>query len=157
MAEATPGYELPLQLFAAFRTIIDAAHADLAEAGHPDVKPLHGFVFQAIGAHGTTAVELGARLGVSKQAAGKTIAGLEKQGYVERATDPGDARRKIVRLTAKGIDMLTVSARSFDRIQAEWAEAVGPERLAALQADLRALAPGELFRLDVPGWFNGDR
>jgi hypothetical protein len=62
-----------------------------------------------------------------------------------------------VRLTAKGIDMLTVSARSFDRIQAEWAATIGPERLAALHADLRTLAPGELFRLDAPGWFSGER
>lgn len=157
MVEATPGYELPLQLFAAFRAIIDAAHADLARAGHPDIKPMHGFVFQAIGTNGTTAVELGARLGVSKQAAGKTIANLEKQGYVERASDPHDARRKIVRLTARGLDMLAVSARSFDQIQARWAETIGPERLAALHADLRTLAPGELFRLDVPGWFGPDR
>lgn len=157
MGESTPGYELPLQLFAAFRAIIDAAHADLARHGHPDVKPMHGFVFQAIGTHGTTAVELGARLGVSKQAAGKTIANLEKQGYVERGTDPNDARRKTVRLTAKGLDMLAVSARSFDAIQARWAETIGVERLTAMQEDLRTLAPGELFRLDVPGWFGADR
>ncbi|MDA1360180.1 MarR family winged helix-turn-helix transcriptional regulator [Glycomyces luteolus] len=157
MVEPTPGYELPLQLFAAFRAIIDAAHADLARHGHPDVKPMHGFVFQAIGTSGTTAVELGKRLGISKQAAGKTIAGLEQQGYVERAADPGDARRKLVRLTAKGVDMLAVSARSFDAIQARWAQTIGPERLAALQADLRTLAPGEVFRLDIPGWFGADR
>lgn len=157
MVDLTPGYELPLQLFAAFRAVIDAAHADLARHGHPDVKPLHGFVFQAIGTHGTTAVELGARLGVSKQAAGKTIANLEQQGYVERAADPNDARRKLVRLTAKGLDMLAVSARSFDAIQARWAETIGPERLAALQSDLRTLAPGDHFRLDVPRWFGTDR
>ena len=157
MVEATPGYELPLRLFAAFRAIIDAAHADLARHGHPDVRPMHGFVFQAIGTEGTTAVELAARLGVTKQAAGKTIAALEQQGYVERAADPRDARRKTVRLTAKGVDMLTLSARSFDAIQAQWAQAIGPERLAALQADLRALAPGELFRLDAPGWFGTER
>ncbi|WP_205327434.1 MarR family winged helix-turn-helix transcriptional regulator [Glycomyces sp. YM15] len=157
MVEPTPGYELPLQLFAAFRAIIDAAHDDLARHGYPDVKPMHGFVFQAIGTQGTTAVELGARLGVSKQAAGKTIANLEKLGYVERAADPNDARRKLVRLTAHGLDMLAVSARSFDAIQAQWAETIGPERLAALQNDLRTLAPGELLRLDVPGWFSGDR
>lgn len=154
MVEATPGYELPLRLFAAFRTVIDATHAELARQGHPDVRPMHGFVFQAIGTRGTTAVELAARLGVTKQAAGKTIATLEQQGYIERAHDPADARRKTVRLTAKGVDVLTKSAHTFDAIQAQWAQTIGPERLAALQDDLRTLTPGELFRLDAPGWFS---
>ncbi|WP_425569417.1 MarR family transcriptional regulator [Nonomuraea salmonea] len=43
---------------------------------------------QAIGPDGTTAVELGRALGVSKQAAGKTIDTLESAGYVERTADP---------------------------------------------------------------------
>ncbi|MEU6860045.1 MarR family transcriptional regulator [Glycomyces sp. NPDC046736] len=157
MGEATPGYELPLRLFAAFRAAIDEVHTELAEHGHPDVRPMHGFVFQAIGVEGTTAVELGRRLGVSKQAAGKTVAGLEKLGYVERVADPGDARRKLVRLTDRGIDVLVQSARVFDRVRTQWAAAIGPERLDRLEADLGALAPGELFRLDAPGWFGPDR
>ncbi|WP_333490220.1 MarR family winged helix-turn-helix transcriptional regulator [Glycomyces algeriensis] len=118
---------------------------------------MHGFVFQAIGVHGTTAVELGARLGVSKQAAGKTIANLEQGGYVERAADARDARRKVVRLTGRGVDVLDRSARLFDQIQTRWAEAIGEDRLAALHADLRTLTPGELFQLDTPGWFGADR
>jgi len=155
MVEPPPGHELPLRLFAAFRAAVDAVHADLAAAGHPDLRPMHGFVFQAIGTRGTTAVELGARLGVTKQAAGKTIAALEQQGYVERAPDPADARRKAVRLTARGLDVLDRSARTFDRVRAEWADRIGPERLDGIEAALADLAPGEPFRLDAPGWFNG--
>ncbi|MEU5153517.1 MarR family winged helix-turn-helix transcriptional regulator [Glycomyces sp. NPDC021274] len=157
MVEPTPGYELPLRLFAAFRSIIDEVHAELAREGHPDIRPMHGFVFQAIGIDGTTAVELGARLGVSKQAAGKTIANLEQRGYVERAADARDARRKVVRLTGKGVDVLDRSARLFAAVQTRWAEAIGEDRLAALHADLRTLTPGELFQLDTPGWFGADR
>jgi DNA-binding MarR family transcriptional regulator len=157
MVEPPPGHELPLRLFAAFRAAVDAVHADLAAAGHPDLRPMHGFIFQAIGTQGTTAVELGARLGVTKQAAGKTIAALEKQGYVERAPDPADARRKAVRLTAAGLDVLARSARTFERVHAEWAAQIGPDRLAALETDLAALTHGELLRLDAPGWFGPDR
>jgi DNA-binding MarR family transcriptional regulator len=156
MASEPPGYELPLRLFAAFRSIIDEVHDELARQGHPQIRPMHGFVFQAIGIDGTTAVELAARLGVTKQAAGKTIASLERQGYVERAADPRDARRKIVRLTGRGVDVLDQSARLFDAIQIRWAEALGEDRLAALHADLRTMTPGELFRLDVPGWFGAE-
>jgi DNA-binding MarR family transcriptional regulator len=157
MGESAPGHELPLRFFAAFRAAVDAVHDDLAANGHPGLRPMHGFVFQAIGTQGTTAVELGARLGVTKQAAGKTIAALEKQGYVERAPDPADARRKAVRLTAAGLDVLDRSARTFQRVHTEWAAQIGPDRLEALETDLAALTPGDLMRLDAPGWFGPDR
>ncbi|GAA2320183.1 MarR family winged helix-turn-helix transcriptional regulator [Glycomyces scopariae] len=157
MGESAPGHELPLRLFAAFRAAVDAVHDDLARAGHEHLRPMHGFVFQAIGTRGTTAVELGARLGVSKQAAGKTIAALERQGYVERAPDPHDARRKAVRLTDAGRDVLDRSARTFARVRAQWADTLGPDRLERLEADLADLTPGEIWRLDAPGWFGPER
>jgi DNA-binding MarR family transcriptional regulator len=150
---SSPGYELPLRLLLAFRGLIDELHAELAAQGHPDVRPLHGFVFQAIGVEGTTAVELGRRLGVSKQAAGKTLDALERMGYVVREPDPGDARRKRVRLTARGVDCLRRSARIFNQLRAGWAETLGEERLRALEDDLRAVTPQDLLRLDMPGWF----
>ncbi|MFD8481711.1 MarR family winged helix-turn-helix transcriptional regulator [Kitasatospora sp. NPDC059673] len=67
---------------------------------------MHGFALQAIGLEGATASEVGRRLGVSKQAAGKTVDRLEALDCAERAEDPGDARRKVVRLTPRGLDML---------------------------------------------------
>ncbi|WP_240506366.1 MarR family winged helix-turn-helix transcriptional regulator [Thermoactinospora rubra] len=146
-------YELPLRLFLAFRVLIDELHAELARQGHPDIRPMHGFVLQAIGAHGTTAVELGRTLGVSKQAAGKTIETLERLGYVERGVDPRDSRRKIVRISSKGYDALAKSARIFDRLRQGWAERLGEERLQALESDLRKVTPQDVWRLDVPGWF----
>ncbi|WP_067185269.1 MarR family winged helix-turn-helix transcriptional regulator [Microtetraspora niveoalba] len=153
MSNDPPGFELPLRLFLGFRTLIDALHAELARQGHPDMRPMHGFVMQAVGVDGTTAVELGRTLGVSKQAAGKTIETLERLGYVERARDPRDTRRKIVRLTPHGLDALARSARIFDELRAGWAATLGEERLRALEADLRLVTPHEVFRLDVPGWF----
>ena len=119
------------------------------------MRPMHGFVFQAIGPGGSTAAELGRRLGISKQAAGKTIDTLEQLGYTERGPDPGDARRKVVRLTDRAIDALALSARIFDDLRARWAEILGTERLRALEADLRLVTPLDPWRLDVPGWFGG--
>ena len=48
------------------------------------MRPAHGFAMQAIGLRGATATEAGRRLGISKQAAGKTIDRLEELGYVRR-------------------------------------------------------------------------
>ncbi|WP_169978214.1 MarR family winged helix-turn-helix transcriptional regulator [Microbispora sp. H10836] len=153
MSNDPPGFELPLRLFLGFRVLIDELHAELARQGHPHARPMHGFVMQAIGIEGTTAVELGRTLGVSKQAAGKTIETLERLGYVERARDPRDTRRKIVRLTPSGVDVLARSARIFDELRARWAAVIGDERLRELETDLRKVTPPDVFRLDVPGWF----
>jgi DNA-binding MarR family transcriptional regulator len=147
-----PGFELPLLLLQGFRVLIDELHTELARQGHPDMRPMHGFVFQAVGLGGTTAAQLARRLGVSKQAAGKTIDHLERLGYLERGPDPADARRKVVRLTGHAIDALDKSARMFDELRARWAAVIGAERLRALEADLRKVTPAEGFRLDVPGW-----
>ncbi|MEW1842128.1 MarR family winged helix-turn-helix transcriptional regulator [Nonomuraea angiospora] len=150
---SSPGFELPLRLLLAFRMLIDELHAELARQGHPDIRPMHGFVMQAIGPDGTTAVELGRTLGVSKQAAGKTIDTLERIGYVERTADPHDTRRKIVRLTPYGMDALARSARIFDTLRARWAAELGEDRLQALESDLRRMTPANPWRLDIPGWF----
>jgi DNA-binding MarR family transcriptional regulator len=149
----TYGFELPLLLFGGFRSIIDELHAELARRGHPDLRPAHGFALQAIGLGGATATEAGRRLGVSKQAAGKTIERLEDLGYVHRVGDHHDRRRKLVRITPRGIEALTLSAMIFEDIRSRWDHALGPGRLSAMEADLRTMVPGETFRLDVPGWF----
>lgn len=148
-----PGYALPFLLFAGFRTIVDDLHAELARRGHPDLRPAYGFAMQAIGYRGATASELGRRLGVSKQAAGKTVDRLERLGYVERADDTADARRKLVQLTPRGIDMLTQSGEIFEDLRTKWAENLGERRLRDLEATLVAVAPDGGTRVDVAGWF----
>jgi DNA-binding MarR family transcriptional regulator len=147
------GFELPLLLLAGFRTLIDQLHDELARRGHPNLRPVHGFIMQAIGPGGATASEVGRRLGVSKQAAGKTVDRLEELGYAERLPDQADGRRKLVRLTPRGVEALTLSAVIFDDLRARWASTLGPERLRALEAGLRAMSPRGSFRLDLPGWF----
>jgi DNA-binding MarR family transcriptional regulator len=148
-----PGFELPLLLFAGFRTLIDELHAELGRRGHPDVRPAYGFAMQAIGMRGATASEIGRRLGVSKQAAGKTVDRLAGLGYVERVDDPADARRKLIRLTPRGLDSLGQAAQIFDDLRARWVEKLGAERLAVVESSLRTVVPEAGFPVDVPGWF----
>ena len=102
------------------RAAIDELHRRLAQRGHPDVRPAHGYAFQAVGTAGTTAGELGQRLGVTKQAAGQMVDELVRLGYVDRTPDPGDGRRRLVTLTPRGFDCLRASAEIFDELLAEW-------------------------------------
>jgi len=147
-----PGYELPLLLFGGFRMLIDRLHEELARQGHADARPAHGFALQAIGPTGTTASELGRRLGVSKQAAGKTVDRLVRLGYVERVASEADARAKVVRLTPLGLDLLNRSAAIFDELRSEWVRTLGADQVAAVEAALRAVVPPGL-RVDAIGWF----
>jgi len=149
------GYELPLLLLAGFRAVIDEAHAELAARGHPELRPAHGFAMQAIGTFGATAADVGRRLGVSKQAAGKTIDRLAELGYVERGVESDDRRPKLVRITPRGPEALTLSAAAFKHVRARWTALLGTDRVAALEADLRKVAPGQALRLDISGWLAG--
>lgn len=151
--DENPGYELPLLLFGGFRSLIDELHTELRDQGHPDVRPVHGFAMQAIGLDGATASEVGRRLGVSKQAAGKTIDRLEQLGYATRTVDEHDGRRKVVVLTEPGLDMLRRSAEIFESLRARWARTVGPDRQRALEADLRKVVGAHAYRLDAQAWF----
>lgn len=148
------GFELPLLLAGAFRGLIDELHDRLAERGHPDLRPAHGFALQAIGPNGATTSELGRRLGVSKQAATKTVGRLATLGYVDRAPDPADARAVLVTVTERGRESLRLSAEIFEDLRRVWVRELGGDRLRALEDDLATMvARGGGTRIgDLPGW-----
>ncbi|MEV6283333.1 MarR family transcriptional regulator [Kribbella sp. NPDC051770] len=150
------GYELPLQLAAAFRRIIDELHHRLAAEGHPNLRPAYGFALQAVGNDGCTVSDLGRRLGVSKQAATKTATKLADLNYVTRTPSPTDARAVLLTLTPHGHNALTRSAQIFETLHAEWKTALGPTRLAALEDALPKLTPSSRPTplSDLPGWFH---
>lgn len=148
----TAGFELPLLLLGGFRSLIDELHAELARQGHPGVRPGYGFAMQAIGASGASTSEIGQRLGVSKQAAGKTVERLTELGYARRIPDQTDRRRQTVHLTDHGWDALQRSAAVFEQLRAQWAQTIGPTRLRDLETDLRRLVPEHAVRLDVASW-----
>jgi DNA-binding MarR family transcriptional regulator len=150
---AERGWELPLLLAGAFRAIVDELHEQLADAGHPGARPIHGFALQAVGPDGATVSELGRRLGVTKQAAAKTVASLEALGYVHRGAHPEDQRAALVKRAALGDEMLGLSAQIFGRIHAEIATRLGRAELEELEAALNAIATERAPRLsDLPGW-----
>ncbi|HEX4009356.1 MAG TPA: MarR family transcriptional regulator [Solirubrobacteraceae bacterium] len=148
------GFELPLLMAGAFRALIDDLHRELAQRGHPDARPVHGFALQAIGGDDARVSDLARRLGVSKQAAAKTAAALERLGYVAREPDPADGRAVRLRRTPRGEELLVLSAEIFDRQRAAWIAQLGADRVRALEDDLeRIAAAGGPAKLgDLPGW-----
>jgi DNA-binding MarR family transcriptional regulator len=149
------GAEMALRLFGAFRSLVDDLHDELARRGHPHVRPAHGFALQAIGRDGATASELGVLLGVSKQAAGKTVDGLASLEYVERTADPADARRRTVVVTESGREVLRLSAEIFERLRAEREQQVGAARMRETEEALRRLDRATTLRVDAAAWLGG--
>src|SRR3954462_9192675 len=133
------GADLALLLLGGFRALVDAAHAELARRGHEDVRPVHDFAIRAIAAGADTASELGRRLSITKQSAAKTIAVLQERGYVARDTDPLDARRKRLQVTALGLDLLRQGETIFDVLREQWAQQIGLAELENLETQLAAL------------------
>ncbi len=152
MSSEHPGRAIPILLLAAFRTVIDDLHAELAQVGHADARPMHAFVLQALGPDGASISELARRLGVTKQAAAKHVHALDNLGYVELAADPGDGRSRLVRPTPRGEDLIAASARLLDALERRWADQVGAQRLTQLVDDLEKLSRISALRTDLLGW-----
>jgi DNA-binding MarR family transcriptional regulator len=150
------GADLALLLLGGFRTLVDAANAELAERGHQDVRPVHDFAMRAIAAGADSASELGRRLSITKQSAAKTIAVLQERGYVTRDTDPRDARRKRLQVTALGLEVMRQGEAVFDELRDQWAQQIGAAELDRIEHHLTALVGAQPVRFDTPGWIARD-
>lgn len=89
-----------LGLFVGMRVndlVLEALHA----AGFQGLRQAHGYVFQHLLGGARSISELAKLLEVTQQAASKTVAELERLGYVEE-TASEDARVRRVQLSARG-------------------------------------------------------
>ena len=134
------GANLALLLLSGFHSMVDEVVVELDRRGTRASARCIEFALRAVDDGATTAAELGRRMAVSKQAAAKTIAALEGLGYVERAADPGDARRKRIRVTARGHELMRVGGILFDDVREQWAARIGTPELETLEAHLNELA-----------------
>ena len=150
---ARSGADLALLLLGGFRALADAASAELAERGYEQIRPVHDFAIRTIDAGADTASELARQLGVSKQAAAKTISFLEERSYVSGEVDPRDSRRRRFTVTDKGYALLRTGEQVFDELRAQWAERIGVTELQRLEEALSDLGIRIPTQFDVPGYF----
>ncbi|SDG48342.1 DNA-binding transcriptional regulator, MarR family [Lentzea fradiae] len=150
------GADLALLLLGGFRDLVDRATAELAERGYEDVRAVHEFALTEILSGAGNVSELGRRLSITKQSAGKIVAVLEERGYVTREPDPVDRRRMRLQVTEHGLAMLSAGREIFDDLRRRWEQQVGAEALNAVEDALRRLLGDGAGRLDSPGWLIRD-
>ena len=146
MSESLPDGEVRttpalVQLLA--RSGADRLRADFAAHGLAGLRPVHALVLVPLLGGGRHAASLAADLGVTRQAVAQVVATLERDGYVQRIADPGDARAKLVCLTPRGRAALRIMRSSARAAEDAWRQRLGADRLAAFRETLLTLlSPG---------------
>lgn len=118
--------------------------AELAERGETStgvdgIRPAHLQVFGVIKAEGSRLTDLASSADMSLSAMAELVDSLEQLGYVERRPDPQDGRAKLVCLTDSGWRAMHEGRGLIAQIEANWGDALGRDRFAALCSELQAL------------------
>jgi DNA-binding MarR family transcriptional regulator len=112
----------------------------LEESGITDVRPTHGCVFRFVHGDGMRLTELASLAGLTKQSVGEIVDDLANLGYLERYPDPTDKRAKLIRLTKKGLEAQRIGFSLFAKLEEDWAETFGADRIGALRSLLEEVA-----------------
>ena len=139
--EPSPGTRLARLLLAGFDALVAEATAELTRRGHPGVTAPLEFALQAVDGGADSAAALGRSLGMSRQGAAKAISALTQLGYLDVVPDPADARRKRLRVTARGHEMTTIGREAFDAARARWAAGLPAGRAEQVEEALLRLVP----------------
>jgi len=133
------GQTVPALVQLLARSGAERLRTDFAGQGMAGLRPLHALVLIPLLGGGRHASDLADTLGVSRQAVAQVVTRLERDGYLMRVTDPGDARAKLICLTSRGRAALRTMRTSALAVEDEWRQRLGPERLASFRDTLLAL------------------
>lgn len=109
----------------------------LAARGYPDIRPSHSAVFANLGMGAVRVTELAELAQVTQQAMGKMLKELERMGYVARDIDGGDKRAKEIRLTQRGVALVSDSLEVVNQTRAYYELKIGVQALEDLEISLR--------------------
>jgi len=111
----------------------------LVERGHQSVSPSAlGFLGQ-LDCDINYAAEVARRLGVSRQMAGRRIAEMEKQGWIEVSPNTERRNRKSIRFTERGERLMSDARSLLSGLDDTLDEYFGPEWIESLTEHLRRL------------------
>ncbi|MGO8957513.1 MAG: MarR family winged helix-turn-helix transcriptional regulator [Streptosporangiaceae bacterium] len=111
--------------------------SELADRGFTDYRITDAAVMRQLRRGPVPVGQLGADLGVTRQAARKVVRGLQERGYANTEPDADDARKLNVILTAAGRAYASAITEVIARLNRALAAKVTPEQLAAADTVLR--------------------
>jgi DNA-binding MarR family transcriptional regulator len=138
MTDDADDLNLGLLLFIPYR-FLEAAVLDTLKAHGHDLPLNQARVFQRIASNGSRLAELAEAAQLSKQTVGSIVDQLEAAGYVRRDPDPTDARARLVTVTEKGRELVSISLPVVREIEAAWTARLGRARIRQLRQMLSEL------------------
>lgn len=120
----------------AYRDFNRRAVAKLEQAGYHGLTLLQAEVISHIDTNGTRVVNIARKMGVTKQSSGEVVQQLEKLGYVERVTDPQDARAMVIQFTSLGEELLVKTDTVKKELEQECISSLGKFNFKAFKKSL---------------------
>jgi DNA-binding MarR family transcriptional regulator len=135
------------------RSLLEAMDADvglaLSDLGLRDYRTRYSAVVRLLAEAGPSSIrQIADALGVTHSAASQTVAEMERRGLLDLRADTGDARQRLVRLTARTRRLLPAIDAEWDatELAAAALDAELPYPLSALIDDLAAALERRRFR-----------
>jgi DNA-binding MarR family transcriptional regulator len=136
--QSTETVPLARLFLSATGVLVDGLHEGLAARGWHEVRPAWGFVMGRLQAGPASVTDLAAFLGVSKQAASKTVEHMQAHGLVRLSPHPADGRQKMVEMTGDGERFRQDVAEIYTGLESGWAESIGRAELELMRERLTA-------------------
>lgn len=111
----------------------------LSDAGYPELRDRHGYIFQRLLVKKQSISELTASLHITQQAVTKFVNELEKSGYVSRSVDGYDKRIRYVALTQKGRDAVKAARQIRAALDEELRIKIGSAEYARMKDNLEII------------------
>jgi DNA-binding MarR family transcriptional regulator len=123
--------------------MVDAAH----RAGHIGIKQTHNAIFATLSAEGMRAVDMAARLGMTRQSMGEIIREMVALGILEMRPDPTDRRAKLVVYSEEGLRIAADGLAHIQDLDRRFTEEFGAEDYETARRVLRRV--GQLLAHDA--------
>jgi DNA-binding MarR family transcriptional regulator len=120
---------LPTLLEVALRSLREGLH-ELSDTRYPGLRTRHYRLLGFVPPEGIRPTRMAELSGLTKQALAQALAPLEAGRYVVVAPDPDDGRARIVRLDARGHEVLDALRAMQARYEQRWADEVGADQWA---------------------------
>lgn len=129
---------LTVLLDSASQSVLKNLVMRLRERGYPQLTEPHLMLYGNLDCGATYAAQIAQRMQVSRQAISKTLRELQNLSYIRLEDDAQRRNQKQVIMTKRGMQLALSAREELKVIEAEIADQIGTEALAALRQALES-------------------